>query len=174
MGVADIRSRCGCAPFSSSAARCATPKRCCSSAITRPRSAKTVVSVSSAWVPITTSASPAAMRTRRARFCAGVMEPVSNAQRTPRGARSGSSRSKCCRARISVGARSAVWRPFFAVQKAAAAATMVLPLPTSPCTRRLMGRPARKSVRISSIARRCAPVSSKGSAAVKGASSVSA
>ena len=35
---------------------------------------------------------------------------------------------KCCSARISVGAISAHWSPFFTAQKTAAAATIVLPL----------------------------------------------
>ena len=45
---------------------------------------------------------------------------------------------------------------------AAAAATMVLPLPTSPCTSRFMGIPRRKSARISPTARLWAPVRVKG------------
>ena len=41
-----------------SASRCSTPNRCCSSTTTRPRSAKSTPSYSSAWVPTTMPAAP--------------------------------------------------------------------------------------------------------------------
>ena len=75
-------------PFSASFARWATPNRCCSSAITRPRFLNTVVSESSAWVPIIRSKSPAAMASRVSFFCLGVSAPVSRVTRMPRGANS--------------------------------------------------------------------------------------
>ena len=54
--------------------------------------------------------------------------------------------------------------PFLTAQKQAAAATIVLPLPTSPCTSRFITWPEDRSRRIWSIAPLCAPVSRKGSA----------
>ena len=53
----------------------------------------------------------------------------------------------------------------------AAAATSVLPLPTSPCKRRFMDVSPDMSVRISSTARRCAPVGEKGSDSQNGEAS---
>ena len=47
-------------PFSSSAWRCSTPKRCCSSTIARPRRLNSTSASSSACVPTTTCARPAA------------------------------------------------------------------------------------------------------------------
>ena len=61
IGVAVITSTCGGAPaLAFSAARCSTPKRCCSSTTTSPRSANCTCSSSRAWVPITMPASPPA------------------------------------------------------------------------------------------------------------------
>ena len=54
-----MTSRCGgCFPLERSASRCSTPKRCCSSTTTRPRSWNWTLSSISAWVPMTIPASP--------------------------------------------------------------------------------------------------------------------
>ena len=45
----------------------------------------------------------------------------------------------CCSASSSVGAISAAWKPASTTSAAASAATIVLPEPTSPCTRRIIG-----------------------------------
>ena len=45
---------------------------------------------------------------------------------------------RCWRARISVGAMKAAWRPASITVAAASSATTVLPEPTSPCSRRSM------------------------------------
>ena len=77
MGVAVMTSRSGSRPVPSSprplsrrAARCSTPKRCCSSMTTTPRERKATWSVSRAWVPTrmstVPSASPAWMPARSA------------------------------------------------------------------------------------------------------------
>ena len=62
MGVADMTSRWGrtAPPFSARAERWATPKRCCSSAMTSPRSRYSTSWENRAWVPTTRSVSPAA------------------------------------------------------------------------------------------------------------------
>ncbi len=58
----------------------------------------------------------------------------------------------------SVGASMALCQPFCAANQMAAAATSVLPLPTSPCSRRFIGVSPHRSSQISSADRRCAPV----------------
>ena len=56
-----------------------------------------------------------------------------------RARRSADDVAKCCSASSSVGAMNAAWQPFSIATSAANSATMVLPLPTSPCTRRCIG-----------------------------------
>ena len=159
IGVADMTRMWGSCPFSARAERWATPKRCCSSAITRPRLEKSVASAIRAWVPMMKSTLCSAISCRAALFCAGVMEPVSRAVRTPRGSISCFNDRACCSARISVGAIMAAWIPFFAASQAAAAATTVLPLPTSPWTSRFITLPLSRSPTISATARFWALVS---------------
>ena len=70
---------------------------------------------------------------------------------------------KCCSASTSVGAISAPWNPVAAADNSAARATTVLPLPTSPWSRRFIGgAPRFMSLDISSMQRDCAPVRLKG------------
>ncbi len=79
MGVAVITSTCGgSAALSVRAARCSTPKRCCSSTTTSPRSANETVSSSRAWVPTTMPASPLAIRSSGSRRWVLVIDPVSS------------------------------------------------------------------------------------------------
>ena len=88
IGVAVMTSTCGGRlPLARSASRCSTPKRCCSSTTTRPRSAKSTPSCSSAWVPTTIPARAA--RDVGARLAPGraPSEPVSSATRVPSGRR---------------------------------------------------------------------------------------
>ena len=58
----------------------------------------------------------------------------------------------------------ALWRPFFQANQQQAAATRVLPLPTSPWTRRFMGTGEQRSPTASPMARFWAPVGAKGRA----------
>lgn len=62
-----------------------------------------------------------------------------------------------------MGAIRAVCHPFSTANQMHAAATMVLPLPTSPWHRRFMGLPDTMSSTASAMARRWAPVRAKGS-----------
>ena len=78
----------------------------------------------------------------------------------PRSSRSDATVSRCWRARRSVGASSAAWRPASAAAARAHAATAVLPEPTSPWTRRSIGTGRARSSRISSRAAAWSPVSS--------------
>ena len=64
--------------------------------------------------------------------------PVRMATRMPAAAASGAMVAKCWRARISVGAINAAWRPASITCAAAISATTVLPEPTSPCSSRSM------------------------------------
>ena len=81
-------------------------------------------------------------RSRRgSRACAlAASDPDRNSARTPRPSSSGASPAWCCRARISVGAISAACHPARTARASATAATAVLPLPTSPWSRRRIGR----------------------------------
>ena len=84
IGVAVITSTWGGQPaLSVRAARCSTPKRCCSSTTTRPRSANITFSSSSAWVPTTMPASPVTMRDIASARAAFGIEPVSSATVVP-------------------------------------------------------------------------------------------
>ena len=65
IGVAVMTSTCGAVPLARSASRCSTPKRCCSSMTTRPRSLNSTPSLSSAWVPTTMPASPSRCLSQR-------------------------------------------------------------------------------------------------------------
>ena len=133
-----------------SASRCSTPNRCCSSTITKPRSAKSTPWESSAWVPIMIPASPDEIFASASRFCAAVIDPVSNTTCVPRaspssvpacasGPNSFEIVAKCCCASTSVGASSAAWPPESITVSAARRATTVFPEPTSPCNSRCMG-----------------------------------
>ena len=109
-------------PLARSASRCSTPKRCCSSTTTRPRSANSTPSCSSAWVPTTMPACPSATSARASRRAAAFSEPVSSATRVPSASPSSSPARPsgpssapmlraCWAASTSVGASSAACPP---------------------------------------------------------------
>src|SRR5215211_8499894 len=83
-------STCGERP-STSAFRCSTPKRCCSSITATARRGSSIPSWMSACVPTSTSASPSCFT-----------EPVRSATRTPSCAHKDSTVRKCCSASVSV------------------------------------------------------------------------
>ena len=70
---------------------------------------------------------------------------------------------KCCPARISVGAMMAAWNPLSTAVSMAVRDTTVLPEPTSPWRRRLMGWGCFRSAWISCLTLSWAAVSLKGS-----------
>ena len=179
MGVAVITNTSGISdelPFSRRAARCSTPKRCCSSITTTPRLANCTDSSIKACVPITMSMSPCASSSSTARRRSPVTRDVSSSTRSGRSPNklsdAGTIRPssirltplKCCSANTSVGAMSAPWCPPCTAISIEATATTVFPLPTSPCSRRCIGAASAKSVPISAITRFCALVMGKGSA----------
>ena len=189
MGVAVMTRRCGRAPsVPRRPSRCSTPKRCCSSTTTRPKSWKRTSSESRAWVPITIWAAPAASSCSTLRLARVPMEAVSRRTRTRRGfspllqgvssaepaaessvsessgaaisPRMSSTERKCCSASTSVGASIADWPPASATCSMARRATTVLPEPTSPCSRRFMGDSLDRSAAISAPTFCCPSVSS--------------
>ena len=99
------------------------------------------------------------------------MLPVSSPTFIPAGDSRADRERKCCSARISVGAIMALCQPLCQASQAQAAATAVLPEPTSPWTSRFMGRPEAMSAAASSTVRRWAPVKEKGSRDKNGAKS---
>ena len=182
MGVAVITSRCGGRPaLSRSRSRCSTPKRCCSSTTTSPRSANWTTSESRAWVPMTIPASPDAIRSRARLRAAAPMDPVSSTTCVPSGSppsrpacasgpRERTTEPWCWAASTSVGASSAACAPESTTCSIARRATSVLPEPTSPWSSRFMGRVPASSAASSSPTVRCPAVSSKGSPASNRAS----
>ena len=70
---------------------------------------------------------------------------------------------KCCAANTSVGARSAACPPLSTTASMARRATIVLPEPTSPCSKRCIGCPAAKSSSISLATANWPPVNLNGS-----------
>ena len=93
----------------------------------------------------------------------GVVAPrISPATAMPVLANRRSNTSRCCRARTVVGAATSTCQPAKAALAAARNATSVLPKPTSPHTRRSMGRPAARSACTASMAARWQGVSGWG------------
>ncbi|GJE46839.1 hypothetical protein AEGHOMDF_6048 [Methylobacterium soli] len=163
IGVAVITRKSTASPLAPRARRWCTPKRCCSSTTARPRSWNTTLSWNTAWVPTRMSIAPAARSLSVARRSGARSRPVIRRRR--KGPAIGPRRSKCWRARISVGAIRTACRPASTAEAIASSATAVLPEPTSPWSRRSMRRSEARSARISATARACAPVSPKGRAA---------
>ncbi len=180
IGVAVMTSRSGSIssserprPLSRSAARCSTPKRCCSSITTAPRARKCTSSVSRACVPTTMSTEPRrSPSSTDARSLArslpvsswidsGLSPPSTASSWRLSRSRSWRIETRCCSARTSVGAIRAPWRPPSIAASNAVSATMVLPDPTSPWSRRCIGSGDDMSPAISPSTRRWAPVSVK-------------
>ena len=150
IGVALIARTCGVSPFSINFSRCRTPKRCCSSVMTRARSANSTLSCNIACVPTTTSHSPSANFCFPSRFSLAVIEPIKSPIFTPYGASIASKDSLCCIASTSVGTIKAPCSPLHTARNNAITATTVFPEPTSPCTRRFIVIPPVISFSISS------------------------
>ena len=79
IGVAVMTRTCGLtSERSTSAERCSTPNRCCSSTTSSPRSANSTCSWISAWVPTTMPASPDAASSSASLRALAPSEPVSS------------------------------------------------------------------------------------------------
>ena len=131
---------------------CFTPKRCSSSTTISPISANFTVLANSAWVPMTISTVPS-LSPARVLFASAV-ETSRDSGRTFKGKplKRAWKFLKCWRASRVVGAIMATWRPVIATTNAARSATSVLPNPTSPHTRRSIGRPRARSSITSAMA----------------------
>ena len=149
-------------PFALSVARWSTPNRCCSSITTRPSCLNRTSPCTRACVPTTRCAAPDSTSAKLDLRAAAETAPVNRATRKREGSSSREMVEKCCSARISVGAMNATCRPFSRATSAASRATIVLPAPTSPCSRRFIGWGRCKSSTISFSACRCPGVSLNG------------
>ena len=114
------------------AARWFTPKRCCSSVTTKARWANTTSSCNSAWVPTKIFRLPSASSCKISRRSAALVLLVNSFMEMPVPLKNSVRVSRCCWAKIPVGAMMHPWKPFSAVLARARAAMTVLPLPTSP------------------------------------------
>jgi len=116
-----------------------------------------------ACVPTTSFSSPvASLPSKSARRRAGV-EPLSRADGSNPSGTSVCSVSKCCSASVSVGAINAPCIPCSTARSSAYSATTVLPEPTSPISRRCIGRVRARSTSIAAIAELWSAVSANGS-----------
>ncbi len=144
-----------------------TPKRCSSSMITRPRRVNFTSGESSLWVPITMSSVPSAMPLIALLISLPVRKRDSSAIFTGQSAKRSAKVCACCSASSVVGARIATCLPPMTAMKAARSATSVLPKPTSPQTRRSIGRPEVMSLMTLMMAAAWSGVSSKPKPAAK-------
>ena len=177
-----MTSRCGgCLPLERRASRCSTPKRCCSSTTTSPRSWNCTLSSISACVPITIPASPVTRSSSACRRAAAPIEPVSSTTLVPCSAPPSMPPSAsspiisvierwCCWASTSVGASIAACPPASTTASIARSATIVLPEPTSPWSRRCIGCSVARSSKISLVTFCWPSVRVKGSLASKASS----
>ena len=165
MGVAVITSRSAPGPFARRALRWPTPNRCCSSMTTSDRCLNATLSERTAWVPKSTSSSPdSSCAWMRSRSAAGVA-PVRSAQDMPACESRGPVLSAYWRASTPVGAITQACVPLSAATASAQAATAVLPVPTSPSSRRFITRPpSHMSCRMSWNAASCSSLSENGRA----------
>mmetsp|Transcript_14679 Transcript_14679/g.37704 ORF Transcript_14679/g.37704 Transcript_14679/m.37704 type:complete len:347 (+) Transcript_14679:1033-2073(+) len=170
MGVADSVRTCGVGTTERcSSARCSTPNLCCSSITIKPRRWNWMAELSSECVPMTSCTEPSSSPCSTRDLSAARVLPVSTAAV---GAGRPPSRSRCrrasrfflcCATSTSVGAIRAACQPAAAAASIPRNAMMVLPDPTSPCSRRSMGPPDCRSPRMSSRLSACPAVSSNGS-----------
>src|SRR6478752_757582 len=131
---------------------CATPKRCSSSRITSPSSFGITSRLRIRCVPTSTSTLPALKSARIAFVSFGGTNRETISTRSGQSRKRSRNVLKCCSVRIVVGARNSTCRPFTATANAARTATSVLPKPTSPQTRRSIGRGVSRSSFTASIA----------------------
>ena len=118
-----------------------TPKRCSSSTMTKPKRLKCVSLESNLWVPITMSASPAAIAARAAVISFAVLKRDNSTTFTGQSANRSFQVAACCSANNVVGAKIATCLPPITAIKLALKATSVLPKPTSPQTKRSIDLP---------------------------------
>ena len=162
MGVAVISSTSHAAPFAIRASRWSTPKRCSSSIITSPQLWHSTSPTSSACVPKHTEIEPEAKPSRIASRSEAGVEPVSFDHVTPDSSRSGPNPCAYWSTSTSVGPIMRACSPESAAITSAYAATMVLPVPTSPRSIWRMRSGAAMRCEMSATARCWSPVKEKG------------
>ena len=140
----------------------ATPKRCSSSMMTRPKSLKETSSDNRRCVPMMMSTEPLRRFLTMRSCCPAVRKRDNISTFTGNGARRSLKVLKCCCAKIVVGTRMATCLLSSTALKAARKATSVLPYPTSPQTNRSMGRGVSMSAFTSAITRSWSSVSRYG------------
>ena len=86
-----------------------TPKRCCSSITFTPSFLKTTFSSINAWVPIRMSMDPISRLSKMSLLAFLLVDPIKSPTFTPRGSSNSTKDSKCCFAKISVGAIIEDW-----------------------------------------------------------------
>ena len=169
-------------PFSRSASRCSTPKRCCSSTTTSARSANWTCFWMRAWVPTTMPASPEAASSRDRRRAAVALAPGEQRHRGAElGAAEHPARARspsiavidrwCWAASTSVGASSAAWPPASTAGEHRPQRDDRLARPDLALQQPVHRPPRRARFASTSPISRCPSVSSKGSRASKAASS---
>ena len=133
IGVAVITNTSGLLPFSAIFVLCFTPNLCCSSVTTNPKFLNITLSSIIACVPINISISPFSSLVRISSFFFFVIPDTNNSHFISNFSKIFLKFSKCCVAKIAVGAIIAAWYPDFTALYAAHIATTVFPEPTSPC-----------------------------------------
>mmetsp|Transcript_12143 Transcript_12143/g.38654 ORF Transcript_12143/g.38654 Transcript_12143/m.38654 type:complete len:286 (+) Transcript_12143:754-1611(+) len=120
---------------------CRTPNRCSSSTTSKPSLPQRILGERRAWVPTRMWTAPSATSSSRAcRSLADLLTSVESiSTRTVCGMRRRRTR-RCWAASTVVGERKATCLPFETARYAARIAASVLPKPTSPQTRRSIGR----------------------------------
>ena len=165
-------------PSSRSAARCSTPKRCCSSMTTTPSEPNPTCSSRRACVPIRMSTRAARAAAWTAPLAAPVCGSVSSAtrERPPAAQPPGSAHLEPAEHRpggemvllgedLGRGHEGPLEAALDRVEQRRQRRRRSCPAPTSPCSSRCIGSGEARSRRISPITRDCAAVSAKGRAA---------
>ena len=165
MGVADSVSTSTSRFSCLSRSFAATPKRCSSSTTTRPRSLNCTSFESRRWVPMTISTVPSARPWSVAVWAAGATKRDSRRTSIGKAPNRCENVALCWAARTVVGTSTATCLPSWTALNAARSATSVLPYPTSPTTRRSIGRISSMSDLTSMAARSWSTVSSYGNEA---------
>ena len=160
IGVAVSTSRSGRSPLAKNADRCFTPNLCCSSITQRDNRDSLAFSAKRACVPtVILGKSPTGP---------GLESDVHvTTSSIPRGS-SFRKEAACCSTKRVVGAINATWVPCSNPLKRAWAATKVLPAPTSPWSKRCIGRGKARSSSISPHTFSWSPVIGQGSDFLQG------
>ena len=118
----------------------ATPNFCSSSTISSPKSLNCTDLLTNWWVPIIISKAPVLNCSSVSRFCLAVLKRFKYPTVTGNAFKRSPKVFACWKAKMVVGTKTATCFPLSTALNAARMATSVLPKPTSPQTKRSMGR----------------------------------